>query len=157
MERTWDGEPISLEPPFGASIIVFRRAPGLSFLILHRTAPGIEEGDWAWTPPAGARKPGERIEDAASRELFEEAGLRLPFSPAPFDTGTWTTYLAEAPPDAVPTLHDVEHDRWMWVDAAEAVARCQPPVVSDTLRQAARHLCGSQQKKPGSPGRPRLT
>ncbi|MGC8489207.1 MAG: NUDIX hydrolase [Clostridia bacterium] len=135
------------------------RVPPRSRPLLPDSAP---DGAWRrgrrlWTPPAGARNPGERIEDAASRELFEEAGLRLPFSPAPFDTGTWTKYRAEAPPDTVPTLHDVEHDRWMWVDAAEAVARCQPPVVSDTLRQAVRHLCGSQQKGPGSPGRPKLT
>ena len=33
------------------------------FLLLHRVAPGGPdyEGEWAWTPPAGARQPREDL------------------------------------------------------------------------------------------------
>jgi 8-oxo-dGTP pyrophosphatase MutT (NUDIX family) len=43
------------------------------FLILHRRyAGGIDfEGEWAWTPPAGAIE-GGASHDAAKRELREE-------------------------------------------------------------------------------------
>ncbi len=68
---TWDGKPISPEPPFGASVVVYRRgAAGVEFLILHRAHSGPEfDGDWAWTPPSGARLPHEPILACAEREL----------------------------------------------------------------------------------------
>lgn len=79
METTWDGKPISPDPPYGASIIVYRpSAKGRRFLILHRAHRGpAYEGEWAWTPPSGARYPGEPVEQCAQRELAEETGLRL--------------------------------------------------------------------------------
>ena len=60
---TWDSKSVSNEPPFGASIIVYRiSASSLEFLILHRAHKGVDfEGDWAWTPPAGARFPKENM------------------------------------------------------------------------------------------------
>lgn len=77
---TWDGKPVAAEPPFGASIIVCRKAgEGHEFLVLHRGQQGPDfSGDWAWTPPSGARYPGESIYDCARRELREETGLSLP-------------------------------------------------------------------------------
>jgi hypothetical protein len=54
LETTWDGLPISAEPPFGATIVVFRCPDdGLEVLMLHRAHHGPDfAGDWAWTPPA---------------------------------------------------------------------------------------------------------
>lgn len=82
-QTTHDGQPIAPDPPFGASIIVYRRtADQVEFLILHRAHHGIAyEGDWAWPPPAGARWPGEPPNEAAQRELKEETGLETPIQP----------------------------------------------------------------------------
>src|ERR1700734_4096021 len=75
---TWDGEPISREPPHGATIVVASRAPeGWRYVLLHRAHHGPDyAGDWAWTPPSGSRKPGEALAACAARELEEETGLR---------------------------------------------------------------------------------
>ena len=82
-QTTHDGQPITPDPPFGASIIVYRRTGDqVEFLILHRAHHGIAyEGDWAWTPPAGARWPGEPPDEGAQRELKEETGLETPIQP----------------------------------------------------------------------------
>jgi hypothetical protein len=72
MDRTWDDKPIAREPPFACCVVVWREAAGdREFLLLHRLAPGGVDfaGDWAWTPPAGARQPGEPPDTAAAREL----------------------------------------------------------------------------------------
>ena len=73
---TWDGLPISDEPPFGATVVVFRvRDDRFDVRMLHRAHHGPDyTGDWAWTPPAGARLPGELVEDCARRELRETRG-----------------------------------------------------------------------------------
>ena len=83
METTWDGKPIASEPPYGAMVLVYRmNGEQPEFLILHRAQLGPDfEGDWAWTPPSGARQPGETIEECARRELWEEAGLRVDARP----------------------------------------------------------------------------
>ena len=61
IETTWDGLPVAREKPYGASILVWRRAgAGREWLVLHRAHHGRDyAGDWGWTPPAGARLPGE--------------------------------------------------------------------------------------------------
>ena len=110
------------------------------FLILHRMAPGRLGGDWSWTPASGARKPGAEIVQAAVRELEEEAELRLSLNCAPFARGTWATYLAKARPDAVPALHDPDHERVKWASPDEAIRRSQPAIVSDTLQRALSFL-----------------
>ena len=53
--QTGDGQTVSQEKPYGASIIVYRRSEqGIEYLILHRAFRGAGiEGDWAWTPPSG--------------------------------------------------------------------------------------------------------
>jgi 8-oxo-dGTP pyrophosphatase MutT (NUDIX family) len=133
--KTWDGLPVSDEKPHGASVIVWRRGGlGREFLVLHRRhAGGIEfEGDWAWTPPSGARFPGEALEDAARRELLEEAGLDLPFELGDLGSDDWAVFVAEAPADVLVALDD-EHDRFLWLPAAEASAKCHPPLVGRTL------------------------
>jgi 8-oxo-dGTP pyrophosphatase MutT (NUDIX family) len=134
---TWDGTPISPEPPHGATVVVFRRMPdGIEVLMLHRAQRGADyEGDWAWTPPAGARLPGEPIEACARRELLEETGLDL--APRLTDCGSddWWVYVAEAPADARVML-DREHDRYEWSPVDVAVARCRPSQARTPLRAA---------------------
>jgi 8-oxo-dGTP pyrophosphatase MutT (NUDIX family) len=125
---------VSPENPYGASIVVWRRATGgPEFLVLHRKHHGPDfEGDWAWTPPLGARLPGEALEDAARRELLEEAGLDLPLAPTELGSDDWAVFLAEAPADAGVVLDD-EHDRFDWLPADEASAKCLPSLVARTL------------------------
>lgn len=140
-KRTWDGQPISSDPPYGATVVVFRRGPQTAILILHRAQHGPDyEGDWAWTPPAGARRPGEPISDAARRELQEEAGLALPVTSIPCGAVDWAVYAAEAKAHHVVQLVDPEHDRYEWVPPSEALRRVAPDVVRDALRNAFAHL-----------------
>lgn len=138
---TWDGRPVSPDPPHGVSIVVYRRAgDDHHFLLLHRAHHGPDyEGDWAWTPPSGARLPGEPLDACAVRELREETGLFL--IPRPTDLGSpeWAVYLAEVEGNDPITL-DAEHDRFEWVTLGHALQRCRPSVVSDALRRVGQHL-----------------
>lgn len=134
---TWDGLPVADEPPFGAMVVVFRRIrEDLEVLVLHRRAAGPPgyDGDWAWTPPSGARLPGEATDACARRELAEEAGLHLECLRV--DDGLeWAIYLAEAPSDAKVVL-DAEHDASRWLPTHLALALCRPSAVTDHLRIA---------------------
>jgi 8-oxo-dGTP pyrophosphatase MutT (NUDIX family) len=138
---TWDGLPISSERPHGAAILTWRLATnGRERLILHRAHHGPEfEGEWAWTPPSGARLPGETIEECARRELLEETGLTLDISSTDFGTDQWAVFLAEAPADADVVL-DPEHDRSLWTSADDAIARCLPDHVGASFDRAVRAL-----------------
>lgn len=136
-ETTWDGQPIATDWPRGVSVMVFRRVGGaVEVLLLHRAHHGPDYvGDWAWTPPAGCRLPGEDVDECADRELHEEAGLSL--TRRRIDTGEeWARYVAEAPADAVVTLHDPEHDRYEWVPPAEALRRVRPEPPLTALQAA---------------------
>ena len=137
--RTWDGLPISPDPPFGATIVVFRRATdGLELLLLHRAHHGPEyEGDWAWTPPAGSRLPGEPIEACARRELLEESGLDLDITPTDCGTAAWPVFVVEVPYETPVTL-DAEHDRFEWVPCPVALERCRPDRALLPLQSAVR-------------------
>ena len=139
---TWDGLPISPEPPFGATIVVFRPgAAGPDILMLHRAHQGpAYEGDWAWTPPAGSRFPGEPIEVCARRELLEESGLTLALTSTDCGTADWHLYVAEAPSDAEVTL-DAEHDHYEWVPCAVELERCRPGLALLPLQSAVRLIC----------------
>lgn len=140
---TWDGKPISREEPHGVSIVVYRRAgDGYQFLLLHRAYNGPNyEGDWAWTPPSGARLPGEPPAACAARELREETGLSLTPRPTALGSPQWAVYLVELNADAPITL-DAEHDRFEWVSLADALRRCRPPVVAGALRRVGSFLSG---------------
>jgi 8-oxo-dGTP pyrophosphatase MutT (NUDIX family) len=132
---TWDERPIARERPYGSSVVVWRPTDaGREYLLLHRTAAGPPEyeGDWAWTPPSGARQPGELLEDGARRELREEAGLDLPLVETGLGTEEWHVYAAEAPAD-VEVVLDPEHDRFRWVSAEEAARICLPPMVGRSV------------------------
>jgi 8-oxo-dGTP pyrophosphatase MutT (NUDIX family) len=141
METTWDGLPVARERPYACSVVVWRKAEtGREFLLLHRLAPGGTdyEGEWAWTPPSGARQPGEDPDAAAERELEEETGLTLPLAPAPEAAASEDVaiYVAEAPPDAEVVLDD-EHDHYLWLSLEEALPKCLPQVVASGLANAA--------------------
>jgi 8-oxo-dGTP pyrophosphatase MutT (NUDIX family) len=140
-KTTYDGSAISDEPPFGAAVVVYRAGPtGREFLVLHRAHNGKEyAGAWAWTPPAGARQPGEAPEDCAARELQEETGLRLAVKQTDGGSPEWYVYVAEAQADAV-VITDAEHDGFAWLTLPEAAARCQPERVAEQLRFVGRLL-----------------
>lgn len=139
---TWDGLPIAADEPNGAAIVV--RRPGqdrdeAEYLVLHRAHHGPHyAGDWAWTPPSGSRQPGEPVLAAAVRELAEESGLRPASGQLrPLDLGgRWARFALDVPPGTQARLEDAEHDRFEWVPAADAIARCLPAVVAEGIRQA---------------------
>lgn len=134
LATTWDGLPISPDPPYGTAIVVFQRAEeGFLYLVLHRQGGGPDfAGDWAWGPPAGCRLPGEPVERCASRELEEETGLKLPCTPTYVGGDEWYVYYTEAPLGVSVAL-SAEHDRFEWLPAREAAARCLPPLIGDQL------------------------
>lgn len=140
-ETTWDGLPISPEPPHGAAIVVYKEGHGRwLYLILHRAQfdPNFE-GDWAWGPPAGARLPGETIDRCAERELDEETGLQLSLTRTNIGDEDWFVYMAEAPRNAQVKLSE-EHDRYAWLSVDEAAAKCFPSFIGDQLRQVDQRL-----------------
>ncbi|MGH3482757.1 MAG: GNAT family N-acetyltransferase [Nocardioidaceae bacterium] len=124
--HTWDGEPIAPDDPAGSSVVVRRSGEdGWEFLLLHRAHHGPDdEGDFAWTPPAGCRRPGEPVYAAAVRELAEESGITdLPW--AVDVAGLWATWALTVTADT-PVRLDAEHDRFEWVDARTATRRIRP-------------------------------
>ncbi len=148
MGMTWDGLPISEEQPHGCAIVVFQRVgSSLRLLLLHRKHNGSAyEGDWAWTTPSGARLPGEPVGSCAQRELAEEAGLALPIHPTTCGGPDWAVYWAEAPQDAPVTL-DAEHDRYEWLEPAEAFRRIAPDRVRHDLARVIALL--EEARQPG--------
>lgn len=123
--------------PYGATIVVYRRVPEIEVLVLHRTSGGAaHEGDWAWTPPAGARFPAEPINECAARELHEEVGLDLGPRPLPLaDEAGWAVYVLDVPADIVIRLDD-EHDRYQWLSPGVAIHLCRPAIVADSISRA---------------------
>ena len=132
---TWDGLPVAPEEPHGAAILARRSG---EYLLLHRAhrGPGYR-GDWAWTPPSGSRQPGEAVLAAALRELAEETGIQARAADlrALDLSGRWAHFGFDVPADVRPRL-DAEHDRFEWLPAMGAIARCKPAVVADGIRLA---------------------
>lgn len=139
--KTWDGKPVSIDPPYGASVVVYRRAKtDYEFLILHRKHRGVDyDGEWAWTPPSGARLPGEDIDRCATRELKEETGLELNPRKTDFGDYKWYVYIAEVDTDCDIIL-DSEHDRYEWLSLNAALERCQPKKVHDSILAVGRDI-----------------
>lgn len=132
--RTWDGRDVSREPPFGVTVVVWRRVGArIEYLLLHRAHEGPDyAGEWAWGPPAGARFPGEDVERCARRELVEEAGLQLDCVPTACGDEEWAVFYAEAR-DSEPIALSGEHDAQVWLAADEARSRCVPTLVGDQI------------------------
>ncbi|MDQ0926458.1 8-oxo-dGTP pyrophosphatase MutT (NUDIX family) [Bacillus atrophaeus] len=139
--HTWDGLPVSKEPPFGAAVIVYEfSGNNIEYLILHRSLKGFDyEGCWAWGPPAGARKPNESIQECAYRELLEETGLQLKLKETSFGDNTWCVYYAESSDNYKISLSH-EHDKYEWVDYDTAIKKCFPDIVSEQIRKVHNHL-----------------
>ena len=121
-------------------MVVWRRAPALQVLLLHRSVFGAEfAGDWAWATPGGGREPGEPPARAAARELFEETGLVLDCLPVESAVAAGqpgidvAVFAVEAPADADVVLSD-EHDRYEWV-GVESLTRCLPAWVHEMYRE----------------------
>ena len=131
--QTSDGLPISRTPPHGATVVVYTDPPGgRRYLILHRAQFGAQDDvDWAWTPPSGARLPGEPVQTCARRELLEETGLAADPVEERID-GEWAVFSLRVAPDVTVSL-DAEHDRYAWVPYEVAVRRCRPKRVADCL------------------------
>ncbi|HET9897461.1 MAG TPA: NUDIX domain-containing protein [Streptosporangiaceae bacterium] len=132
---TWDGEPVSRDRPHGATIIVASRSPsGWRYVLLHRAHHGPAwDGDWAWTPPAGSRKPGEPILACAIRELHEESGLEADPAPVRIDGTDWALFALEVPWETQIAVDGTEHDRFEWVTYDQACARCRPREILDAF------------------------
>lgn len=139
---TWDGEAIAPEPPYGAAVIVYRHSGAATeFLLLHRAHNGPDyEGEWAWTPPSGARKPGETIDDCARRELLEEAGISAVVNRTDVGLEDWSLYSVEVDESVDVRLADPEHDRHEWVTLDVCRERCMPQRVAAGIIDVARHL-----------------
>ncbi len=137
--QTWDGLPVAADEPHGAAIVVRRPDGhgGREYLLLHRAHRGPDyDGDWAWTPPSGARLPGEPVLAGALRELAEETGITSA-EPVPVNlSGPWAVFLAEVPRAAAVRL-DVEHDRFAWTSPGRALARCRPSSVAANIAATA--------------------
>ncbi len=137
---TYDGLPASRERPHGATVVVASQSPdGWRYLLLHRAHHGPQfEGEWAWTPPAGARFPDEDIAACAARELEEESGLRGMPKPLTVEDVEWAVFELVVPWGTAVVVDGVEHDRYEWLALDDACSRCLPAVVADSLRLAAR-------------------
>lgn len=136
-DQTWDGEPVSPIPPFGATVVVsWEDADEVRFLMLHRAHQGPDfAGDWAWGPPSGARHPDEPIERCAERELLEETGLQIPLTLTSAGSADWVVYRASV--DAATEIQlSAEHDRYAWLPLPEAARLAGPAIVRDQLLKA---------------------
>jgi 8-oxo-dGTP pyrophosphatase MutT (NUDIX family) len=120
-------------------VVVSKSPEGWRYLILHRAHHGPEfDGEWAWTPPAGARLPGEDVAACAARELEEESGLRGTPKPLLVEDVEWAVFELVVPWGTPISVDGVEHDRHEWVTLEEACSRCLPAIVAESLRLAAR-------------------
>ena len=142
IDETWDGLPVAREKPRVVAVVVCRRGDRgtIEYLLLHRAHHGPEyAGDWAWGTPAGARLPGESVEECARRELREEAGLELPLRPTDLGSDDIVVYEAKLEDDRAVALSP-EHDAYRWLPLDEAMPLCLPSVVGDQLAAVAAAL-----------------
>lgn len=130
------------------AIFVYR---GDRFLVTHRA------NDGHWNVVAGQVEDGESYDDAAARELMEEArlaaplldlGARIPYEIEPRylplyvpgeHTVTVAAYAVEAPASWEPTLNH-EHDDYRWCSLDDALALLHWRETKDGMRLVARRM-----------------
>jgi len=157
-----------------SGIIPFRRREGgVEFLLLHSAM--VRNPDAAWEFPKGSIEEGETEQEAAVRELGEEAGLtKVDLLPDFRDQVHYvyrrggreidksvvfflgeidpTATLAETPPTREHGMHPNEGIWQVWVTEREAMARLFHPGMRKLLRRAAFFLYEHdriQRKRPG--------
>lgn len=115
----------------------------------------------SWAPGmfsalAGFMEPGETIEDAARREVFEEAGIRVgeikyvASQPWPFPANLMIGLIGEALSDTI-SIDDKELEQARWFDFAEArmmLDRTHPDGLWATNPMAIAHLLVSRALQP---------
>jgi 8-oxo-dGTP pyrophosphatase MutT (NUDIX family) len=87
-------------------------------------------------------RPDEDLRDTALRELREETGLELACRPTELGTDEWAVFDAVASADARVSLDD-EHDRFEWLPAEAAAAKCLPPFVGAAIIAVGRATAGT--------------
>ena len=121
-------------------LLLIRRAP-------HRIFPGL------WQCVTGGIEPGERVTDAAMREVLEETGLGpdeierfydldqvAPFYDEGVDAVVVSAvFAARVRPDAEPRA-SWEHDGLRWVPATEAPRLAIWPSYADSIRRVRDQL-----------------
>lgn len=116
-----------------ANIIVTSQSPaGVCVLMLHPSDIDSYDGDWSWGPPGGNREPGEDIADCAARELFEETGIVAAPEPVETEHVDFAIYHFEVR-WGTPVRLSSEHTDYEWVDVEQAVARCKPEALRNTM------------------------
>lgn len=111
------------------------------FLIVEETI----NGKALWNQPAGHLEADETLAEAASRELFEETGIRAEPQTfirmhqwiAPDNTPFLRFLFAIDLDEQLPTApHDSDIDRCLWLDAQQIVnaANLRSPLVAESIR-----------------------
>lgn len=128
---------------------------GREYLILHRVLPRIS----FWQPVTGGVESGEAVEQTAARELAEETGFApddlqaIDFSYA-FPPDEFFKAIFETEPDEIrvhvfvcrvaagsePTLDQIEHDDYCWLDFDAALERLYWPDDKESLERATAFL-----------------
>ena len=130
-------------------VVYRRRHRKLEFLILQ------EKRSTVWSIPKGHIERGETEEEAATRELYEEAGLkaepipgfryRLSYPIPPIYSKTLTVFLAKC--DGEVKIREDEIRRYAWVDYRGAQSHFGSRRMMDSIRAAARYIRAKEKEK----------
>ncbi len=130
-------------------VVYRRRRRKLEFLILQ------EKRSTVWSIPKGHMERGESEEEAATRELFEEAGLRavpipgfrycLSYPIPPIYSKTLTVFLAKC--DGEVKIREDEIRRYTWVDYHGAQNHFGSRRMMDAIRAAARYIRSKEKER----------